>query len=436
MVIGINCGHTKSGAGYGAVGIIKESEHTRLVGQTLMDLFRAAGITVVDCTIDQANTQSEYLAAAVALANRQDLDWFISIHFNASVSHEGHGAEVFTYEGRQYQDALDVCANLAELGFTNRGVKAGSGLYVIRKTKAKSMLIEICFCDNQQDVDIYKAAGVQGVAKAIFEALWDYVDVSKAVTEETPIMGASIATAEQLNALLLSVNPQATDYVHLAEIFLDEGKKEGIRGDGAFCQSLIETGYFRFGGDVKPCQNNYAGLGATGGVPGLSFQDDRTGVRAQIQHLKAYASANTLNQECVDPRYKYVSKGCAPTFEQLSGKWAVPGYSGYASLEAARAVKDSYGDHIVQLIARAIKMEVAPVQLQTRATLRLGSRGADVTYLQQRLTAKGYGVGAVDGIFGVKTFEAVKVYQAENDLVVDGIVGANTWMAIDKENIK
>ncbi len=361
MVVGINCGHTKSGAGYGAVGIIKESEHTRLVGQALMDLLRSAGVTVVDCTIDQANTQNEYLAAAVALANRQDLDWFISIHFNASVSHEGHGAEVFTYEGRQYQDALDVCANLSELGFTNRGVKSGSGLYVIRKTKAKSMLIEVCFCDNQGDVDLYQSIGAQGIANAIFKALWNYVD-TPAITNETLIMGASVATADQLNALLLSKNPQATNYLHLAEIFLDEGRKEGVRGDGAFCQSLIETGYFKFGGDVKPNQHNFAGLGATGGVPGLSFPDDRTGVRAQIQHLKAYASTNALNQECVDPRYKYVSKGCAPTFEQLSGKWAVPGYSGYASLEAARAAKDSYGDHIAQLIECAIKMEVAPVQ--------------------------------------------------------------------------
>ncbi len=86
-------------------------------------------------------------------------------------------------------------------------------------------------------------------------------------------------------------------------------------------------------------------------------------MRLQIPSvLKAYAFAEPLVQVCVDPRYKYVSKGCAPTFEQLSGKWAVPGYSGYSSLEAARVAKDSYGDHIIQLIERAVKMEVAPVQ--------------------------------------------------------------------------
>ncbi len=361
MTIGINCGHTVSGAGHGAVGIIRESEHTRLVGQVLMDLLQAAGIVVVDCTVDHANAQSEYLAAAVALANRQELDWFISIHFNASGDHAGHGAEVYTYAGREYPEALRICGNLERLGFRNRGVKDGSHLYVIKNTKAGAMLIEVCFCDNPQDVELYEAAGVQNIAGAILDAVCGHKETD-VPDGETPIMGSSIATAEQLKALLSSVNLQAAGYMHLADSFLEEGEKEGVRGDGAFCQSLIETGYFKFGGDVEPEQHNYAGLGATGGVPGLYFPDDRTGIRAQIQHLKAYASAGALCQECVDPRYKYVKKGCAPTFEQLSGKWAVPGYSGYPSLEAARQARDSYGDHIVQLLEQAIKITVATSQ--------------------------------------------------------------------------
>ena len=181
MVIGVNCGHTVSGAGYGAVGLIKESEHTRLVGQALMSLLRTAGAGVVDCTVDSANTQAEYLAAAVALADRQNLDWFISIHFNASAEHTGSGVEVYTYEGRQYQDALEVCNNIAELGFKNRGVKAGTGLYVIRKTKAKSMLIEVCFCDNEEDVALYNAAGgAQAITKAIYKAVYDYTVLPEA----------------------------------------------------------------------------------------------------------------------------------------------------------------------------------------------------------------------------------------------------------------
>ena len=354
MVIGINCGHTKSGPGYGAVGIIKESEHTRLVGQALMSLFRQKGIAVVNCTIDQAPNSKAYLAKAVQLANNQDLDWFISIHFNAS-SGQGHGVEVYTYEGRQYPDALDVCDNIAELGFTNRGVKAGTGLYVIKKTKAKSMLIEVCFCDNEPDVNRYLSVGIQRIAEAICNAIVPYTQGEAA---GTAITGQSTATEEQLNKLLMSGNPQATGYLHLAKIFLEEGAKEGIKGDGAFCQSLIETGYFKFGGDVQPNQHNYAGLGATGGVPGNSFPDARTGVRAQIQHLKAYATTKPLNQTCVDSRYRYVQKGCAPTFEQLSGKWAVPGYDRkkYAGLKAAGEAGDSYGHKIVRLLNCAVKM--------------------------------------------------------------------------------
>ena len=171
MKIGINCGHTISGPGFGAVGIIGESENTRLVGYNLMDKFAAAGVSVVDCTIDEAESQSAYLAQAVEKANADNLDWFISIHFNASGDHSGNGVEVYTYEGRQYEDALAVCENIAALGFKNRGVKAGTGLYVIRKTKAKSMLIEVCFCDNEHDVSVYGANGPEKVAQAIFDGL-------------------------------------------------------------------------------------------------------------------------------------------------------------------------------------------------------------------------------------------------------------------------
>lgn len=67
-----------------------------------------------------------------------------------------------------------------------------------------------------------------------------------------------------------------------------------------------------------------------------------------------------------------------------------------------------------------------------RPTLRRGSWGTDVTYLQQRLTAKGYGVGKIDGDFGQKTLDAVKAFQVEHGLVVDGVVGAKTWGPLDK----
>lgn len=176
MIIGINCGHTVNGAGCGANGLIKESECTRLVGYALMEKLKGVGIKVIDCTIDRADTQNEYLAAVTVLANEENLDWFISIHFNASVAHIGQGVEVYTYKGRQYPEALKICSNIAKLGFRNRGVKNGSNLYVVRKTKAKAMLIEVCFCDNQKDVDLYNRVGAaDAVAQAIFNSICEQV---------------------------------------------------------------------------------------------------------------------------------------------------------------------------------------------------------------------------------------------------------------------
>ena len=114
MKIGINCGHTRSGAGYGAVGIIKESEHTRLVGRALMDKLRDAGVEVVDCTVDKADTQTKYLKQSVDIANDENLDIFISIHFNASANKLGNGVEVFTYNGAKHSEAVGICRNISD----------------------------------------------------------------------------------------------------------------------------------------------------------------------------------------------------------------------------------------------------------------------------------------------------------------------------------
>ena len=184
MRIGVNCGHTVEGAGSGAVGLFKESEHTRLVGNILMKKLSDSGANVVNCTIDRAETQEAYLVKSVMLANQSELDLFISIHFNASGEHKGQGVEVYTYKGRKHPDALDVCARIAEMGFINRGVKDGSGLYVIRNTKARAMLIEVCFCDNEKYVDTYYRIGGEGIANAIFSAIYEAMIKQNGVISE------------------------------------------------------------------------------------------------------------------------------------------------------------------------------------------------------------------------------------------------------------
>lgn len=167
MRIGINCGHTLKKAGSGAIGIINESLETRNVGNALIELLKNNGNEVINCTIDQADTQNAYLVKSVELANQQELDCFISIHFNAG---GGKGTEIYTYKGKEYEEAIKICENIKGLGFNNRGIKDGSNLYVIRKTKAKSMLIEICFVDSD-DADRYLEIGPVKFAEAIYEGV-------------------------------------------------------------------------------------------------------------------------------------------------------------------------------------------------------------------------------------------------------------------------
>lgn len=149
----------------------------------------------------------------------------------------------------------------------------------------------------------------------------------------------------------------AADLETFCRIFIEETNREGIKAEVAFAQTLLETGYLKFGGQVKIEQFNFAGLGATdGGAAGADFSGYgsngvRMGIRAQIQHLKAYASSTitkeTLKTECVDPRFDLVSpKGCASYVEYL-GQKENPMGKGWATAER-------YGYHIVGIINKLL----------------------------------------------------------------------------------
>lgn len=137
------------------------------------------------------------------------------------------------------------------------------------------------------------------------------------------IMGDGITSEVQLLRLLRLNNAPLNIYGDLPTIYREEAAIEGVNYDIAFCQMCLETGFLQFNGDVKPEQNNFGGIGAIGnGVSGDSFSDRRIGIRAQIQHLKAYATTKPLVQPLVDPRFNLIKRGTAPLLGQLSGKWA------------------------------------------------------------------------------------------------------------------
>ena len=154
-----------------------------------------------------------------------------------------------------------------------------------------------------------------------------------------PIMGSSKTTVKKMTSAFaasgkaypgdLYAEKGATTIEEFAKIVYEEASAEGVRPEVVFAQAMHETGWLQFGGSVKVEQCNFAGLGAVDqATGGASFESVRIGIRAQIQHLKAYASKDSLVNACVDPRFNYVRRGSAPNLVDLNGKWAVPG-TGY-----------------------------------------------------------------------------------------------------------
>ncbi|MFP5526879.1 stalk domain-containing protein [Peptococcus simiae] len=152
---------------------------------------------------------------------------------------------------------------------------------------------------------------------------------------------------------------------NIGALYLSIAPKYGIRGDVALAQAIQETGYFQYGNEVLPKQNNYCGLGAIGrrttqedldkqvfstidpsaawltlGVHGWSYKTPAVGVEAHLQHLYSYASANPLPGGCqlYDGRFNHGNRGKARVWADLNGRWAVPG--------------DRYGQIIVEQIWR------------------------------------------------------------------------------------
>jgi N-acetylmuramoyl-L-alanine amidase len=165
MRIIINAGHTKSGTGTGAKGYLNESTETRKIAYEIMRLLAESKHEVIPAVFDRSENN---LSEAVQLANNKNADLFISIHLNAG---GGNGCEAYTWRGQQVPQAVKACSYLKKLGFKNRGVKDGSGLYVIKNTKCTAVLIEVCFVDNKADAELYKQIGVSNIAKSIYSAI-------------------------------------------------------------------------------------------------------------------------------------------------------------------------------------------------------------------------------------------------------------------------
>lgn len=288
-------------------------------------------------------------------------DLLLSLHTNAGGN--GSGTEIWDDVNPKYSNkalADKLCEAISKvLEIPNRGVKyrknnSGSNWYgILRNGMAKSnMIIEHCFHDNFNDVTKY-VSKLPHIAQATTKTINEFYGASQAIpqtTNKTSIMGNLTIDFEQMKEHLLKNNPNPKincSVDDLINFYIKESEIEGVRGDIAFAQAIKETGFFKFGGQVLPEQNNFAGIGATNNSPvgkGAWFESPQIGVRAQIQHLKAYASKEPLVQKCVDPRFNLVTRGIAPNAEDLNGRWAVPG--------------KGYGESIMKIVDKMKQIKI------------------------------------------------------------------------------
>ena len=214
---------------------------------------------------------------------------------------------------------------------------------------------------------------------------------SPAISSNTRIVGTAQATADQMRAYVKAKNPSvAQSVIDMIPLYLSEGAAEGIRGDLAFAQSCLETGNFTFSGSaVTLDQNNFCGMGVTAnGMIGNFFDTPQFGIRAQVQHLKAYASTDALTNACIDPRFKYVSRGSAEFVEWL-GIQENPHGKGWAA--GAR-----YGEKILNILNKITGTEAdpeAPAKFPYKVRVKIPDlhirKGAGTNYQKDGFTGQG-----------------------------------------------
>ena len=262
MRIGLDLGHGV-GQDRGAEGIVTEESIINSVGSLVIAKLKALGHTVIETRPQYANSVSDSLIKRVDLANNNNVDLYVSIHANAG---GGRGTEVFTYRGNELEQAREVLNNICELGFINRGIKS-SNLFVINKTEAKSMLIEICFVDTKSDMELYNTIGAEKVANAIVEGLTGQA-ANTSVTPNSSLIKAETVTNNWISELQAECNNQGFSNQAI----------DGISGANTLsgCPTLK---YGSTGNITKILQQKLVNLGYnTNGIDGLFGNGTRNAV--------------------------------------------------------------------------------------------------------------------------------------------------------------
>jgi len=342
MNIVLDPGH--GGTDSGAVGNgLLEKDLNLFVAQRVKSNLGKYDVNVL---LTRVGDQTVSLSGRADFANSNMADYFLSIHTNAG---GGTGFESFVYTNalektNSFRDTLHnkIAAYFTSNGFRDRGKKQAN-FAVLRETKMPAALIENLFIDSVTDTVRLKDVGfLEGLASVIADAIVEALNLQEIQpgTRKTPVMGSPKVGLEQARAFISARNPE---YAGIVDVYYDIAAIYKIRPEVALSQAAKETGFFYFGGDVKPEQNNFAGIGATGGgVSGAGFTSREMGVEAHLQHLYAYASESPLpdGREQLDPRFNLVERGGAIYVEDLGGKWA-------PSLDYGKSIVDDYLNKLI-----------------------------------------------------------------------------------------
>lgn len=427
-----------------------ESDMTWKLHLLLKKHLESYGFTVITTRKEQEKDIALYNRGATS----KGCDLFLSLHSNACGTESVDRVDVYApLSGNGHDIAAKLGKRIAEVMETKQpsyvktrqGESGGEYYGVIRGAVAVGtigLLVEHSYHTNTRSTKwLLDEANLDKLAQAEARMLAEYYDMEVEPEAEatkpgyTPISGKAVATVEQMAAYIKAKNPSvAQSVIDMIPLYLSEGAAEGIRGDVAFAQSCLETGNFKFEGSaVTLGQNNFCGMGVTSnGVQGNSFDTPQLGIRAQIQHLKAYANTDALVNECIDPRFKYVSRGVAQYVEWL-GIQENPNGKGWAS-------GANYGSKILGILAAILGQEGGTAAQPTEKPSALGKRvlkvdspmmrGEDVREMQERLNALGYSCGKADGIFGQNSDKGVRAFQRAAKITVDGKFGPKSLAAL------
>lgn len=377
VTICLDPGHGGNDSGAIGVNNVYEKNLTLKIAQYCKQELEKYDCNVVMTRTGDTNPSLEDRAN---FAKSQGAQYLISIHLNSGSGY-AVGAEVYypntnwrpdiSQNGKNVAQAIQN--QLVSLGIRDRGIKfrtidtneypdpfryddgSVADYYgIIRNAKYNGLtglIIEHCFINSVSDYNNYlnSDAKLQKLGVADANGIVSALGLTKKDTK-TLITGATKTNVSQMVNYFINnggtydkfskygtqydgvlAQKGAANIEEFCQIFYEEAIAENIRPEVAFCQAMKETGFLQFGHDVKPDQCNFAGLGATGnGVAGNSFASVREGIRAQIQHLKAYATTDNLINACVDNRFGYVKRGSAPYVEWL-GKRENPTGDGWAT---------------------------------------------------------------------------------------------------------